>query len=98
MKNLLEGAVLSIYRELRAQHPQFCACESCQADVLAFALNVAHPRYTAGGDMGQALIAVDLQRDQTRATLAVIVLDAMRRVAANPRHQGGARSAPPYTA
>ena len=33
-----------------------------------------------------ALIALDLQKDQTRAQLAVIVLDAIQRVAANPRH------------
>ncbi|HEX6535422.1 MAG TPA: late competence development ComFB family protein [Gemmatimonadaceae bacterium] len=90
MRNLLEGAVRSIYGELRAKYPEFCACESCQTDVIAFALNTARPRYSAGTDMGQALIAVDLQRDQTRATLAVVVMDAMRRVASNPRHHGGA--------
>lgn len=86
MKNLLEGTVRSIYAELRVQNPEFCACDSCRADVEAFALNAAHPRYSGGTDIGQALIAVELQRDQTRATLAVLVLDAMRRVAASPRH------------
>jgi hypothetical protein len=33
--------------------------------------------------------SVDLQRDQTRAELMVAVLDAMRRVANNPRHPVG---------
>jgi hypothetical protein len=33
--------------------------------------------------------SVDLQRDQTRAELMVAVLDAMRRVANNPRHPIG---------
>jgi hypothetical protein len=32
-------------------------------------------------------MAVDLQKDQTRATIAVLVLDAMRRVASSPRHE-----------
>ncbi|HEU4640931.1 MAG TPA: late competence development ComFB family protein [Gemmatimonadaceae bacterium] len=86
MKNLLEGTVRALHGELRAQNPQFCACEMCQADVEAYALNIARPRYSGGTAVGQALIALDLQRDQTRAELAVLVLDAMRRVAASPRH------------
>jgi len=86
MKNLLEGAVVSIYDELREKHPGLCACDTCRADVIAFALNAARPRYSGGTDVGQALISVDLQRDQTRAAIAVLVLDAMRRVSANPRH------------
>lgn len=86
MKNLLEGAVRAIYEDLRGQYPEFCGCERCQTDVLAYTLNAVHPRYSGGGDVGQALIAVELQRDQTRATLAVIVLEGMRRVAATPRH------------
>jgi len=87
MKNLLEGTVVALYDELRAQNPELCACDNCRTDVIAFALNAARPRYSGGTDVGQALISVDLQRDQTRAALAVIVLDAMRRVAANPRHK-----------
>jgi hypothetical protein len=86
MKNLLEGAIGSIYEELRAQHPGTCSCEHCRMDVLAYALNAALPRYSGGTDMGQALIGVDMQKDQTRARLAVIVLEAMRRVGASPRH------------
>ncbi|HSC33298.1 MAG TPA: late competence development ComFB family protein [Gemmatimonadaceae bacterium] len=87
MKNLLEGTVVALYDELRVQNPELCGCDNCRTDVIAFALNAAHPRYSGGTDVGQALISVDLQRDQTRAALAVIVLDAMQRVAANPRHK-----------
>ena len=86
MKNLLEGAVRETYDELRAANPSYCSCALCQEDVLARALNLAHPRYTGGTTMGQALISVDLQKDQTRAELAVLVMEAMRRVAANPQH------------
>jgi len=87
MRNLLEGAVVALYDELRAQNPELCGCDNCRTDVIAFALNAARPRYSGGTDVGQALISVDLQRDQTRAALAVLVLDAMQRVAANPRHK-----------
>ena len=87
MRNLLEGTVVALYDELRAQNPELCGCDNCRTDVIAFALNAARPRYSGGTDVGQALISVDLQRDQTRAALAVLVLDAMQRVAANPRHK-----------
>lgn len=86
MKNLLEGAVRDIYADLGRRYPEYCRCDNCQADVLAWALNHARPRYSGGNVTGMTLTYVDLQRDQTRAAIAVIVLDAMRRVAANPRH------------
>jgi competence protein ComFB len=89
MKNLLEGAVQDIYAELRAGNSEYCTCTLCQTDVVTFALNHLRPRYTAGTPAGLALTSVDLQRDQTRAALAVAVLDAMRRVASNPRHAAG---------
>ena len=86
MKNLLEDAVLRIYEDLVAKTPGACACESCKEDALAYVLNKTRPRYSGGTDTGMALIALDLQKDQTRAQLAVVVMDAIRRVAANPRH------------
>jgi competence protein ComFB len=89
MKNRLESVIEEIYHELRKQNPDYCACELCRSDVLAFALNHSRPRYSGGTTTGQALISVELQKDQTRAELAVIVLDAMRRVAATPRHGKG---------
>ena len=89
MKNRLETVIEEIYHELRGKNPDYCACELCQSDVLAFALNHSRPRYSGGTTTGQALISVDLQKDQTRAELAVVVLDAMRRVAAAPRHARG---------
>lgn len=87
MKNLLEGAVLGIYANLIANDPSVCSCANCREDTLAYVLNKTRPRYSGGTDTGMALIALDLQKDQTRAQLAVIVLDAIQRVAANPRHQ-----------
>ena len=86
MKNLLEGTIASVYSDLRSQNSGFCSCENCRTDVMAHALNAARPRYGGGADVGHALITLELQRDQTRATIAVLVLDAMRKVAASPRH------------
>jgi hypothetical protein len=49
-------------------------------------MNKAHPRYIVGDPLGSAVTRVALSRRQLRAELSVIVLDAMRRVAAEPRH------------
>ena len=87
MKNLLEGTIASVYADMLSQNPGSCDCENCRTDVMAFTLNAARPRYGGGADVGHALMTLDLQKDQTRATIAVLVLDAMRRVAASPRHE-----------
>lgn len=86
MKNALEDLVRSTYESLLARHPEYCTCEKCRDDVLALALNQSRPRYTVGDPLGAALTRVALEQDQTRAEVAVVVFDAMRRVAANPRH------------
>ena len=89
MKNLLEGTLRDIYSELRTQHPRFCGCSRCEADVLAMALNQLRPKYSGGSAQGVALAMLDLQRASTRAKIAVTVLEAMERVAANPNHDAG---------
>ena len=50
---------------------------------LTMAMNQAHPRYVVGDPLGAAVTRVALDRRQLRAELSVIVLDAMRRVAAD---------------
>jgi competence protein ComFB len=87
MKNALEAPLRSIYQTLRKQHPEFCACERCQDDVMALALNNTRPRYVSGTPpLGEVITGVQLNYDQTRAQLTVVVFEAMRKVAANPRH------------
>jgi competence protein ComFB len=93
MKNLLENALRDAYEELRRKNPEFCGCDLCREDVMAYALNKMRPRYTGGGDLGVALANLELQRDDARATIAVTLLEGMRRVGANPhRLQDGPRS------
>ncbi|MDQ6886969.1 MAG: late competence development ComFB family protein [Gemmatimonadota bacterium] len=92
MRNLVERAVLDLYSELRVARPELCGCALCRQDVLAYVLNHARPRYSGGSDEGWAVTSVDLQRDQSRAALSVMVLEAMERIAVNPRHR--ARTGP----
>lgn len=89
MKNLLEGTLRELYDGMRDRYPQYCTCERCQADVLAMALNQVRPRYTGGTAQGMAITMLDLQASATRASLSVVLLDAMRRVDSNPNHDAG---------
>ncbi len=92
MKNLLENALRAAYADLVTQSPDFCGCPTCKDDVMAYALNKIRPRYTGGGDLGIALANLDLQKDGARATIAVVMLEAIRKVSANP-HREPARTA-----
>lgn len=87
MYNILEVTLGKLRDEMLGKYPQFCACEQCKDDTLTWALNHCRPKYVTGTrPLGNALTAVELALDQSRAELTVIVFDAMRRVAANPRH------------
>jgi competence protein ComFB len=86
MVNALEEAIRASYETLRPSHPDLCSCDRCRDDVLTFALNQARPRYIVGDALGSAVTRVTLSKDQAQAELAVIVLDAMRRVARQPHH------------
>ena len=88
MKSPLERAVREIHERLAATHAEYCACPQCTDDVAALVMNQTRPRYTTTG-LGWAVENVDLDSDQTRAALSVLVLDAMRRVAKEPRHPIG---------
>lgn len=92
MKNLLEGAIRELYLELRDKFPDACRCERCQDDIVTFSLNHLSPRYTVEENPGRTLVSVDLQKEATRASLAVTVIEAIRVVASNPRHGPAARS------
>jgi competence protein ComFB len=89
MRSPLERAVRETHSKLTEQHAEFCACEQCADDVVAFVMNQTRPRYTTTG-LGWAVEAADLDTDQVRAELAVLVFDAMNRVSEQPRHDRSA--------
>ncbi|MDE3217638.1 MAG: late competence development ComFB family protein, partial [Gemmatimonadota bacterium] len=86
MKNLVEQVVREIHAQLLAKHAAYCSCPQCADDVAYLVLNHLRPRY-ANTPRGWALAELELRSDQGRAELAVRVLDAMKRVAADPRHE-----------
>lgn len=86
MKNLLEESVVDVFTRLRATEAGYCHCAQCQDDVITHTLNKARPRYISGSLLGSAVTRVALSQEQARAEIAVLVLEAMRRVQRNPRH------------
>jgi competence protein ComFB len=85
MRSPLERAVREVHAKLTETHTEFCSCEQCADDVVALVMNQTRPRYTTTG-LGWAIEAADLDTDQVRAELSVLVFDAMHRVAEEPRH------------
>jgi hypothetical protein len=86
MQNVLEESVNEVFLRLRDMEAGYCHCARCRDDVITHALNHAKPRYISGSGVGSAVTRVKLTRDQSQAEVAVIVLEAMRRVQRNPRH------------
>jgi competence protein ComFB len=85
MKSPLESVVRELHLELCGTHPEFCSCPKCSDDVTALVMNQTRPRYTTTG-LGWAVENAELSSNQTRAELSVLVYEAMRRVAEEPRH------------
>lgn len=85
MRSPLERAVRDVHLKLTEAHGEFCSCEQCADDVVALVMNQTRPRYTTTG-LGWAIEAADLDTDQVRAELSVLVFEAMHRVAEQPRH------------
>lgn len=86
MHNALEEVVGEVFEQLAQRHAHFRSCAQCRDDVITHTLNQARPRYISGSLIGSAVTRVALSHGQARAELAVLVLDAMRRVSARPRH------------
>ena len=84
IKNLVEEHVAAAYDQLRGHFPDFCGCEVCKGDVLVFALNRIPARYVATRE-GSVVTEFNLEKDQSRASLDVTLMDGFRKVGMAPR-------------
>lgn len=82
--NLVEHHVAEAYDQLRPHFPDFCGCEVCRADVMVHALNRLPARYVASLT-GSAVTELQLEKDQSRARIDVVVMEGFRKVAQSPR-------------
>jgi competence protein ComFB len=84
IKNLVEDHVTAAYQTLRPHFPAFCGCELCREDVLTFALNRVPPRYVSRRE-GSVVTEVNLEKEQSRAAIEVVVMEAFRKISVAPR-------------
>jgi competence protein ComFB len=87
IRNLVEDHVLVAYDTLRPHFPAYCGCELCRDDVMTYALNRVPPRYVSRRE-GAVVTEVSLEREQSRAAIEVIVMEALRKISVAPRCQG----------
>jgi competence protein ComFB len=84
IKNMAEEHVETAYDGLLPHFPDFCGCETCRGDVLIYALNRLPARYVNTRE-GSVMTELSLEKDQTRAQIEVIVMEAFRKVTQMPR-------------
>jgi competence protein ComFB len=84
IKNLVEEHVTAAYETLRPHFPAFCGCDLCRDDVLTFALNRLPPRYVSRRE-GSVVTEVNLEKEQSRAAIDVVVMEALRKISVAPR-------------
>lgn len=84
IQNQVEHHVVQAYQALRPHFPDFCGCDICRADVLVYALNRLPARYVASLE-GTVITELNLDKQQMRARIDVVVMDGLRQVTAKRR-------------
>ena len=84
MTNVTWEVVHREYDRLRPQLPRFCGCDTCRGDVLVYTLNRLAAHYVSTRQ-GEVLTELNLETDQERAKLDVVLLEGFRRVGLAPR-------------
>ena len=84
--NKVEEHAQEAYVALRGHFPDFCGCETCQADVLVYALNRLPARYVASKE-GRVITELNLDKQQNRVGIDVAMMEGFRKVMASPRCQ-----------
>ncbi|HEX2778778.1 MAG TPA: late competence development ComFB family protein [Gemmatimonadaceae bacterium] len=87
MKNIAEEAIAEAYEKMRSQVAGFCGCAKCRDDAISHALNHIRPRYSTGQPPGSVISRLELTSESGQAQLIAVVLEAIKTVAAQPRHQ-----------
>lgn len=87
MKNFMEDLVLELLDEALQANPEFCRCEKCRQDVVLLALSKIKGSY-ASSLLGEIFARVEQSDRQVRTDVLLAVMQALRQVAAYPRHDG----------
>jgi competence protein ComFB len=83
--NLIEDHVFDVSDRLTAADAEFCGCEKCLTDVMAFALAQIPPAYVSS-EQGRAITEARLVEDDHHTAITQKVNEAIAAVKAHPRH------------
>jgi competence protein ComFB len=89
----MEEHVAQAYEAMRAHFPDFCGCDVCREDAVAFTLNRVPSRYVATRT-GSVVTGVNLEKEQNRAAIEVAMMEAMRKISLAPRCGGRGKTPP----
>ncbi|MFZ5943373.1 MAG: late competence development ComFB family protein [Bacillota bacterium] len=83
--NLTEILVERVVEEQYKKRTGICPCDTCKADIMAYALNQLPPRYV-NTDKGELYVRAGTLNSQMATDLLVAVSKAIEHVTKNPRH------------
>lgn len=84
MRNVMEDVVKRMVNELKSSAPDPCGCDLCQEDVMVYALNRLQPHYVVTLK-GEVLSKLEMNADQSRADVAIAIMEGYEAVGASPR-------------
>ncbi|MDP3773176.1 MAG: late competence development ComFB family protein [Gemmatimonadales bacterium] len=84
MRNVMEDIVKRVYVELLPSAPDPCNCDLCREDVMVYALNRLPAHYVVTL-RGQVLSELEMNADQSRADVAIALMEGFETVGASPR-------------
>jgi competence protein ComFB len=85
MRNITEEVVSREYERLQGAVDGFCGCDYCRDDVFVYALNRLKPHYVTSRE-GEVITNIELESEQERSEVSVVLMAGFRRVKGNPRH------------
>ncbi|NHM28144.1 late competence development ComFB family protein [Desulfofundulus sp. TPOSR] len=77
-----------VLEEYARRNPEVCTCPRCREDVAALALNQLPPCYVTS-EKGVVLTRTALDRAPLKGQVVAAIVNAVRQVAASPRHGKG---------
>lgn len=84
-RNYMEEVVDATMNEIFSRNEDACRCERCTMDIKALALNHLPPKYVVT-DIGYVYTRVNELENQFKADITVAVMNALKVVRKNPRH------------
>jgi len=84
--NIVEKIIWDNMDSVIDQKEGVCTCETCKIDIAAYALNKLKPHYVAT-DKGAAITRAHFMETQFFMDLIIVLMEAVDRVSANPRHR-----------